>query len=561
MLFPTHSSIRSMANVLGSSEFCSILNRNDAALILKSMKRFLRTVRLQQQQSRNEDIIMDEESDEEEDLEPKPKKLKESWKEDTAAYNVPFVGTAVASAIDIVEVGKWPTGLLQGYISKSPLAIEFTDRFFPGQEFHAKLVQSQRQSLADAIAGSAWKILTRLILPENTRLHQHLLKTTLPVTLKCLPQKQLHDSIVPFLTALALESKPAARTIARQLNESTIRSLLRPKSEVVVLFLQLVVILQHDGIVGIAFPMAVQHHPSETIAPLLEYLEANMNRSWYFITKDVLRTLCRKRGTEKLQKALALNFRQSPLYARKSNEPLLLQLVAHHLLKDSDTVKTVLRHRPRMLESLYQELPQLPDHVSNPMGYIATLRTLTMLAKEFTDCCDLPKQFRRQQIIKAVNSPNPVVSYQTMVYLVAVLDHFRLHAAPEQKLLSLSQALPDVVAMLNCVSKFRANYKPHDLLRSFAGLMLSRQLELFPSTESLDLTTLLPTLSFNKLPTSLQDMMLKSVRRALDHTKVLIFYLVEESAFAHIILDLARPVVTYRALSTIDDYAYESSQS
>jgi hypothetical protein len=268
----------------------------------------------------------------------------------------------------------------------------------------------------------------------------------------------------------------------------------------------------------------LQHHQMNIIGDMIMYAVQHLHRSWYFLTRDVLKALCKIPGTEPLLTALATNVNQSPLYARKSNEPLLLRLVTHHLLPDVDTVRTVLRQRPRCLEQFYDELTVLPDYAVEPMRYVATLRTLTVLAKEFPDFCDMPKNFRRQHILKAINCVNPLVAYQTLVYLSAVLDNFRSSNAPMKRKTALLEVLPDASTVVNAIAKFPSDGRPSGILRAYACTMVSKHLQLLlvpGGSEFLDLTKLLPkTSSFEKLPSSLQQMIVRAVRCSLDASNV-----------------------------------------
>ena len=79
--------------------------------VYTTLRRFLATVRRDKAKA----LAQDSESDDEEVIaEPSPKKAKlEAWQEDTAGYQVPFVGTAIHDPLAPVAVGEWPTGLLQ----------------------------------------------------------------------------------------------------------------------------------------------------------------------------------------------------------------------------------------------------------------------------------------------------------------------------------------------------------------------------------------------------------------------------------------------------------------
>ena len=158
---------------LGASEFAATLNGDNPQEILKVLKQFVRTIRrdrrlalsLEDQDSDQED----EESSDEEDVEQPPaKKLKKSedWKEDTASYHVPFVGTSVAKS-DAAEVvkGEWPTGLLKAYLMKSPLAIELTsdDLIAPEGQIHRSLVKRKKGKMSRDISKAYLLALAELV--------------------------------------------------------------------------------------------------------------------------------------------------------------------------------------------------------------------------------------------------------------------------------------------------------------------------------------------------------------------------------------------------------------
>lgn len=72
-----------------------------------------------------DDTSDDSDAEETEELGTHHRPPKEAWKEDTAQYNVPFVGTSVAKGdTGRVMVGEWPTGLVASYLKQSPRAVE-----------------------------------------------------------------------------------------------------------------------------------------------------------------------------------------------------------------------------------------------------------------------------------------------------------------------------------------------------------------------------------------------------------------------------------------------------
>lgn len=154
---------------LGASEFAGGLNGEDGTLILNLLNRFVRTVRSErrlaldlvpeEEDSSDDDESMSSSEEDEESEMPsgsgaKRFKKDESWKEDTADYHVPFVGTSYSKGdTGTVVVGQWPTGLLQAYLRKSPLAPELVgDTLIPGVGYiHKSLLKTKQGRLSNAI--------------------------------------------------------------------------------------------------------------------------------------------------------------------------------------------------------------------------------------------------------------------------------------------------------------------------------------------------------------------------------------------------------------------------
>jgi len=171
---------------IGASEFALIVNQggDDAVAVRRALQRFVRTVKsdrklalsrgLLGEDRKNTDTLgegdlSDRESsvsnsdssesdndgsgdDQNAGRTTKRYKKDETWKEDSASYNVPFVGTAVASrGSDPITPGEWPTGLLLAYLQKSPLAIELTgDALLPSSsnsDLHKRLLRQQSSKL------------------------------------------------------------------------------------------------------------------------------------------------------------------------------------------------------------------------------------------------------------------------------------------------------------------------------------------------------------------------------------------------------------------------------
>lgn len=160
---------------LGASEFAATLNGDDPTAILRVLKQFTKTVQRERRFALSEDDgddSSDDDSssdDEEEEIEQPPqKKFKkdEQWKEDSASYHVPFVGTSVAKS-DVANVvrGQWPTGLLQAYLEKSPLAIELTsdDLDAPDGQIHKSLTRRKKYRMSRAIQKAYIRALAELV--------------------------------------------------------------------------------------------------------------------------------------------------------------------------------------------------------------------------------------------------------------------------------------------------------------------------------------------------------------------------------------------------------------
>jgi hypothetical protein len=179
---------------LGATEFAATLNGDNPEAILSVLKRFTKTVRKERRIAlSNPNKNMEEydsgdnddgdssdssssESEEEDDNEttkpldrqPPKKKLRkgEEWKEDTKSYDVPFVGTAIATGdVGTVVVGEWPTGLLKAYLERSPLAIELTgdDLIPPEGQVHKTLIRKKKGKLSRAIYRAYLRALRELL--------------------------------------------------------------------------------------------------------------------------------------------------------------------------------------------------------------------------------------------------------------------------------------------------------------------------------------------------------------------------------------------------------------
>jgi hypothetical protein len=118
---------------LGATEFAATLNGDNPQAILLALRHFTKIIRKERKealrpkdyeeddddQEAGNESDDDESSNSESEENPPAKKFKkdEAWKEDTASYQVPFVGTAVtARDYGTVRKGQWPTGLLEAYL-------------------------------------------------------------------------------------------------------------------------------------------------------------------------------------------------------------------------------------------------------------------------------------------------------------------------------------------------------------------------------------------------------------------------------------------------------------
>jgi hypothetical protein len=159
---------------LGASEFAATLNGDDPYAILRVLRQFSKIVQKERRLALSidddkSDSSDDYDSSDEEKIEQRPaKKLKkdEQWKEDSASFHVPFVGTSVAKS-DVANVirGQWPTGLLEAYLNRSPLAVELTndDLCAPDGQIHKSLIRKNQIKTSRAIQTAYLRTLTELV--------------------------------------------------------------------------------------------------------------------------------------------------------------------------------------------------------------------------------------------------------------------------------------------------------------------------------------------------------------------------------------------------------------
>lgn len=264
---------------ISASEFALIVNQPAAAqdplILLRALQRFVRTVQRDRKMAAAEDCFehihcADEDSEDDSlidavaDSSAKRRRYKkdEVWKEDSAKYNVPFVGTAVASkGADPSIQGEWPTGLLKAYLTKSPLAIELTcDTLSPSgknSDVHKRLLrthtgnkelQRKNRKLSEAIYKAYLKALAELCtaaIPldksekddgeEEPRFVAELLTKRLPHLLNLLAVETnngkgnsaivggcgpLAAPVIQILERLSLVSTRTARHVVRSLEQS-----------------------------------------------------------------------------------------------------------------------------------------------------------------------------------------------------------------------------------------------------------------------------------------------------------------------------------------------------
>jgi hypothetical protein len=183
---------------LGATEFAATLNGDNPQAILLALRHFTKIIRKERKealrpkdyeeddddQEAGNESDDDESSNSESEENPPAKKFKkdEAWKEDTASYQVPFVGTAVtARDYGTVRKGQWPTGLLEAYLQKSPLAVELTsgDMIPPNGPIHRSLIRKKKGRMSRAIYKAYLKALADLVtaaLPRD-KLQKELFET------------------------------------------------------------------------------------------------------------------------------------------------------------------------------------------------------------------------------------------------------------------------------------------------------------------------------------------------------------------------------------------------
>jgi hypothetical protein len=174
---------------LGATELAAGLHGTDARQACRMLQRFTQVVRHQRRlafpvldhhhnnsnDSASVDSSDDDHEEEEEesdamDNEEQQQRQKfrktETWKEDTADYQVPFVGTSTARGdTGRVVLGQWPTGLLESYLKKSPYAVELTnDTFIPNRGWMQNELQKKKdRKLSAALYKAYLKALGELV--------------------------------------------------------------------------------------------------------------------------------------------------------------------------------------------------------------------------------------------------------------------------------------------------------------------------------------------------------------------------------------------------------------
>jgi len=168
---------------LRASEFVVTLNGDNHQAILKVLKQFRRTVKKERQiaLALDDDSIGGDDNDWSDDemdaldaatvdvdtTGPPAKKYKKSeeWKVDTASYDVPFVGTAVARGEQAeFTKGEWPTGLIKAYLESSPLALELlNDDLAPDGQIHRALLKKKKVKLSRAICKAHYLAIAELL--------------------------------------------------------------------------------------------------------------------------------------------------------------------------------------------------------------------------------------------------------------------------------------------------------------------------------------------------------------------------------------------------------------
>jgi hypothetical protein len=287
---PLHSRARSLERIL--RRFVRIIRRERReALYYHNQRRIIGDEEDGDVEELKDPEDTPEDEDEDELIPMKGAKMKrlkkdELWKEDSASYNVPFVGTSTASRIlpdYSVERDQWPTGLLHAYLVKSPLAAEFfhetllpralckdhsnnihqalLDKLKQKSQTNTKEEEERYQSLSKSLSQAYWLALSELLTaalsipqlmdletyatptpssannkerqprPELPRFISEFLLPRLSGVLSVLSDKKnapITPVLLNILTQLAATSASVARTMARAFEPtSTNRSFLR----------------------------------------------------------------------------------------------------------------------------------------------------------------------------------------------------------------------------------------------------------------------------------------------------------------------------------------------
>jgi hypothetical protein len=252
--------IRPRKNTLGASEFAATLNAgDDAPLMLIMLKKFTKVVQRERRLALlgKDDEDSDDENDDENDdddyenhestaTNTNKKQKQEEWMKDSQHYNVPFVGTAVAKGdVGTVIANQWPCGLLRAYLTKSPMAVEFTsDQLLPPNgHVHKRLIRNKQGKMSHAIYKAYLEALNALLTaavptPGNKPCDKFLatiLKDRLPAFISLLHEetgygKGKSDStasvgplaapVLDIFSQLAATSVGTAREMARTLDAS-----------------------------------------------------------------------------------------------------------------------------------------------------------------------------------------------------------------------------------------------------------------------------------------------------------------------------------------------------
>ena len=518
--------------LIGASEFCALLNNDSSSpnALYHALKRFSQTARHQRLPS--EELTAADSSDDEEEEEeeaqqdgPPTKKYRktESWKEDTASYNVPFVGTSVAIGLDAVVPGEWPTGLMKAYLDKSPLAVELTgETFFPGSKLYISLskktVKKSQRQLPRKLLKVYLKALTELVAAADasSRFIPLLMRGRLDNLLRLLRQNA--SSVLPVLVRLAtLAPRELARGMEPHLDPRMTRALAKEDQfwDLMAEFVRC-----DDAVVRSCLLTPLKgallglHHSSSSsvlVKALAERLSDYRNSISRIMSKDCLQFL-RRQVVKNEQTATALLTKllsaDSPLW--RTHEAQLVQSVVY-LIDKGDTstwqmVFPIILMKPGLDGEVMDNVSALPDPSRSTMDFCSKAQRLTQLLRTFPSLS--PRKLSRQIMNRGLQSKSTLVVYQTIILLISLLDS----ADADTK------DLHDVGTLLTVLNKLDLERKSNIVVSAFGCKLVSRYLETFRDN-TLDWSKALPGALFLRMPVILQKTVVEAMTTCITAVK------------------------------------------